>query len=110
MRTIGTVTRLQIQRGSLKSGEKPTRTYDPAPLLAVPVLHVSPDGALGASSADMWVVDVHHRSHPVTKNEDGLHGISLGFTAHYEAMREHFGDRVAIGCASPTIPATSDSV
>jgi hypothetical protein len=110
MRTIGTVTRLQIQRGSLKTGEKPTRTYDPTPLLAVPELYVSPDGALGGNpgGGGMWVVDVHHRSHPVTKNEDGLHGVSLGFTSHYDAMREHFGDRVVVGCAGENIIATSD--
>ena len=110
MRTIGTVTRLQVQRDSLKTGEKPTRTYDPTPLLAVPALYVSPDGALGGSSGGggMWVVDVHHRSHPVTKNEDGLHGISLGFTSHYDAMREHFGNRVEVGCAGENIIATSD--
>jgi hypothetical protein len=110
MRTIGKVTRLQVQRGSLKTGEKPTRTYDPTPLLAVPELHVSPDGALGASpgGGGMWVVDVHHRSHPITKNEDGLHGISIGFTSHYAAMREHFGDRVVVGCAGENIIATSD--
>jgi len=110
MRTIGTVTRLQIQRGSLKTGEKPTRTYDPTPLLAVSELHVSPDGALGGSpgGGGMWVVDVHHRSHPVTKNEDGLHGISLGFTSHYDAMREHFGDKVVVGCAGENIIARSD--
>ena len=110
MRTIGTITRLQIQRGSLKTGEKPTRTYDPTPLLAVSELHVSPDGALGGSPGvgGMWVVDVHHRSHPVTKNEDGLHGISLGFTSHYDAMREHFGDKVVVGCAGENIIARSD--
>src|SRR5882724_8535492 len=108
MRTIGTVTRLQIQRDSLKTGEKPTRTYDPTPLLAVPALHVSPDGALGASPGGMWVVDVHHRAHPDTKNEDGLHGISIGFTSHYDAMREHFGNRVEVGCAGENIIATSD--
>ncbi len=108
MRTIGKITRLQIQRGSLKTGEKPTRTYDPTPLLAVPELYVSPDGALGANPGGMWVVDVHHRSHPVTKNEDGMHGISLGFTSHYDAMREHFGDRVVVGCAGENIIATSN--
>jgi len=108
MRTIGTVTRLQIQRDSLKTGEKPMRTYDPTPLLAVPTLHVSPDGALGASPGGMWVVDVHHRSHPVTKNEDGVHGISLGFTSHYDAMREHFGEKLVMGCAGENIIATSD--
>jgi hypothetical protein len=107
MRTIGTVTRLQIQRGSLKRGEKPTRVYDPTPLLAVPALSVSPDGALGASPSDpdTWLVDVHHRAHPHTKNEDGQHGISLGFTSHYRAMREHFGDKLAVGCAGENIIA-----
>lgn len=108
MRTIGTITRLQIQRGSLKTGQKPTRTYDPAPLLSVPILHVSADGALGGGLGDTWVVDVHHRSHPATKNEDGLHGISLGFTAHYDAMRDHFGDRIQLGCAGENIIATAD--
>lgn len=110
MRTIGTVTRLQIQRGSLKRGEKPTRQYDPAPLLAVPALTVSPDGALGASPDDpeAWIVDVHHRAHPQTKNEDGLHGISIGFTSHYEAMQEHFGERIEVGCAGENIIAKVD--
>jgi len=108
MRTIGTVARLQIQRGSLKRGEKPTRLYDPAPLLAVPALNVTPDGALGGSADGTWIVDVHHRAHPSTKNEDGLHGISLGFTSHYAAMRDHFGDRVEVGCAGENIIATSD--
>ena len=107
MRTIGSITRLQIQRGSLKRGEKPTRVYDPAPLLAVPALNVSPAGALGGAPDGSWIVDVHHRDHPYTKNEDGLHGISLGFTAHYDAMRAHFGDKIAVGCAGENIIATS---
>ena len=108
MRMIGTVARLQIQRGSLKSGEKPTRRYDPAPLLSVPKLNVTPEGALGAIEDGVWVVDVHHRAHPHTKNEDGLHGISLGFTSHYDAMREHFGARVVVGCAGENIIAETD--
>lgn len=108
MRAIGTITRLQIQRGSLKRGEKPTRVYDPSPLLSVPALNVTPDGALGGTSDGAWVVDVHHRGHPETKNEDGLHGISLGFTSHYHAMREHFGGRLEVGCAGENIIATAD--
>jgi hypothetical protein len=108
MRTIGRIVRLQIQRGSLKTGEKPIRRYDPTPLLAVPRLNVTPDGALGSPDGGDWIVDVHHRAHPFTKNEDGLHGISLGFTAHYDAMREHFGDRIAVGCAGENIIAITD--
>ena len=110
MRSIGTVARLQIQRGSLKRGEKPARVYDPTPLLSVPALNVSPDGALGASPSDddTWIVDVHHRAHPRSKNEDGLHGISIGFTSHYAAMQEHFGERLAVGCAGENIIAEVD--
>ncbi|HKA59143.1 MAG TPA: hypothetical protein VKD28_11070 [Gemmatimonadales bacterium] len=106
MRPIGTITRLQIQRGSLKTGAKPTRRYDPSPLLSVPQLSVTPDGALGARDGE-WIVDVHHRAHPFTKNEDGLHGISLGFTSHYDAMRERFGARIDVGCAGENIIATA---
>lgn len=106
MRAIGTITRLQIQRGSLKIGEKPMRRYDPGALLAVPRLNITPDGALGARDGE-WIVDVHHRAHPFTKNEDGLHGISLGFTSHYDEMRKRFGARIDVGCAGENIIATA---
>ena len=108
MRAIGTITRLQIQRSSLKTGEKPTRRYDPGPLLSVAQLNVTPDGALGGGEGGEWIVDIHHRAHPQTKNEDGLHGISLGFTSHYDAMREHFGDRIEVGCAGENVIAATD--
>lgn len=105
MRPLGPLIRLQIQRASLKTGARPERTYDPAPLVAVPRLAVGPDGVLGAGPDDAWMVDVHHRSHPATKNEDGLHGVSVGFTAHYDAMRERFGERLTIGCAGENLIA-----
>src|SRR5437016_722567 len=93
MRELGHVVRLQIQRSSLKTGEKPHRVYDPAPILTVERLSVSPDGALGEAADDAWMVDIHHRMHPSTKNPDGEHGISLGFTSHYDLMRARLGDR-----------------
>ncbi len=77
--------------------------YDPAPLLAVERLAVGPDGTLGLDPAQGWIVDVHHRAHPETKNPDGQHGISIGFTGHYDAMRTRFGGRVAVGCAGENI-------
>src|ERR1041384_114034 len=90
MRPLGPVVRLQVQRASLKTGEKPNRRYDPAPLLVVPRLAVAPDGVLGAGESAAWLVDVHHRGHPATKNDDGLHGVSVGFSAHYQAMQRRF--------------------
>lgn len=109
MRPLGPLVRLQIQRSSLKTGERPARIYDPAPLLAVPRLAVSPDGALGAADG-AWIVDVHHRGHPATKNGDGLHGISVGFTAHYEAMRRKFGARLTLGCAGENLIAETGAL
>ena len=92
MRELGRIVRLQIQRSSLKTGEKPRRSYDPAPLLAVDRVALGPDGVLGEEpGGGAWLVDVHHRAHPETKNEDGVHGVSLGFTSHYGLMRERFG-------------------
>lgn len=102
---IGPLVQLQIQRSSLKTGVKPERVYDPAPLLSVDEIWVSPEGILGRDAAGAWVVDVHHRSHPQTKNEDGLHGISVGFTGHYDAMRERFGERISAGCAGENMIA-----
>jgi hypothetical protein len=102
---IGRLVQLQIQRSSLKTGEKPNRVYDPAPLLSVDELWVSPDGILGRRPEGSWVVDVHHRAHPQTKNEDGLHGISVGFTGHYAEMRERFGQRITPGCAGENLIA-----
>jgi hypothetical protein len=105
MRPLGPLVRLQVQRSSLKTGERPLRTYDPAPLLAVDRLALSPDGVLGSAPDGGWIVDVHHRGHPATKNSDGLHGVSVGFTAHYGAMRDRFGARLTVGCAGENLIA-----
>jgi hypothetical protein len=103
MRELGRVVRLQIQRSSLKTGEKPHRRYDPEPILVVPRIAVTADGVLGEAPDETWLVDVHHRAHPHTKNPDGQHGVSVGFTSHYAVMRDRFGDRIALGCAGENI-------
>ena len=108
MRELGRIVHLQIQRSSLKTGEKSIRVYDPAPLLSVDRLAVGPDGALGEAPDGSWLVDVHHRAHPRTKNEDGEHGVSLGFTSHYAAMRDRFGQRITLGCAGENIIVATD--
>src|SRR5437762_12030473 len=111
MRELGRIVRLQIQRSSLKTGEKPRRSYDPAPLLAVDRVALGPDGVLGEEpGGGAWIVDVHHRAHPETKNEDGLHGVSVGFTSHYDAMRARFGERIVIGCAGENLIVAADRI
>jgi hypothetical protein len=73
--------------------------------VSVEQLWLTPDGILGLGPDGSWVVDIHHRLHPDTKNEDGLHAISVGFTGHYDEMRERFGARIVPGCAGENLIA-----
>ncbi len=100
---LGKVVRLQIQRSSLKVGEKPNRWYDTAPLWPVPELTLTSGGALAQLPNGESTPDVHHAAHPQSKNNQGKNGISIGFTAHYAAMQERFGAQVAEGCAGENI-------
>lgn len=101
MELIGTVTRLQIQESSLKVGDTPRR-YDPAPLRAVPELVVTRAGASFVDETGTTIIDVHNVGHPASKNR-ATNGVSLGFTSHYAAMRERFGDHLSDGIAGENI-------
>lgn len=103
---LGTVIALQVQISSLKVGESPRR-YDPAPLLPVFALTISPGGVVGETGEPDGVIDVHHRDHPASKNRT-KNGISLGFTAHYAAMRERFGPHLRDGIAGENMLISTD--
>ena len=99
---IGTVVRLQVQESSLKVGAKP-RSYDPAPIRSVTAVSLSRSGVVGLPGNGETLVDVHHHDHPDSKNRDGENGISLGFTTHYAAMRNRFGEHLTDGVAGENI-------
>ena len=103
LQPLGRIVRLQIQRSKLKLGEKPNRWYDPAPLLAVDELTLTPEGALARLPDGGTLIDIHHAAHPDTRNIDRLNDLSFGFTAHYAAMRERFGAHLVDGCAGENI-------
>jgi hypothetical protein len=107
VRYIGTIVRLQVQDSSLKVGTKPRR-YDPAPIRSVPAISLSPSGVIGLPVAGETIVDVHHHNHPASKNRDGENGISLGFTTHYAAMRDRFGEHLSDGVAGENILVAVD--
>ena len=104
---LGPIIRLQIQRSSLKTGLPKMNRYDPSPLFAVERLRMGPDGAI-ARIDGTDVLDVHHRAHPNTKNDDGLHAISVGLTSHYREMQERYGDHMVVGCAGENIIVEHD--
>lgn len=103
LRPLGKIIRLQIQRAPLKVGEKPNRVYDPAPLLAMAELTLTPQGALVPQADGAALIDVHHAAHPQTRNSDNVNALSLGFTAHYADMRARFGEHLALGCAGENL-------
>ena len=108
MGEIGLIVRLQVQTASLKVGEAPRQRYDPSPLLPVPALALDPDGAVGLIPGGEPVVDVHNRRHPSSRQSHGINALSIGFTSHYERMRERFGDAVADGVAGENVIVASD--
>lgn len=100
---IGRVKQVQVQRFSLKVGERPRAYYDPTPLLVVAHILVTPHGAIGVTSEGEQVIDVHHLHHPASRNHEGLNDLSVGFTSHYAAMRARFGHQIFEGCAGENI-------
>ena len=103
MHEIGRVKQVQVQRSSLKVGERPHAYYDPMPLLAVAYLLVTPHGAIGVTLEGERVMDVHHAHHLDSRNHEGLNDLSVGFTSHYAAMRARFGAQIFDGCAGENI-------
>ncbi len=110
MREIGLIKHVQLQRSSLKQGQRPQRYYDPAPLLLVERLCLAPGGVSSVGANGEPIIDIHHAGHPETKNSLGKNCISISFTSHYYAMRDRFGAHLTDGCAGENILVESDQV
>jgi hypothetical protein len=108
MPAIGRIVYLQIQRASLKVGEKPNRVYDPAPLLAVQTLTLTPTGAEARLPDGTPLLDIHNARHPDTKNIENENSVSVGFTHHYALLRQQFGDHQPLGCGGENIIVETD--
>lgn len=105
MRLLGEIARLQIQRQSLTIGTGPTRYFDPAALLVVDELFLTPGGACAPAPDGSCLVDVHHAAHPFSRSRRE-NSLSFGFSRHYESMRARFGERFTFGCAAENIIIT----
>jgi hypothetical protein len=110
MREIGLIKHIQLQRSSLKQGQRPNRYYDPAPLLLVERLRLESGGVSGMSAEGEPIIDVHHAGHPETKQVQGKNGISISFTSHYRAMRDRYGAHLTDGIAGENILVESDQI
>lgn len=102
MHIIGRIVRLQVQIESLKVGGGRGQRYDPSALISVPELALDGQGVIGRSAWNDDLPDVHHPGHPASRFRGG-NGISVGFTSHYAAMRERFGDHLTDGTAGENV-------
>ena len=98
---IGEIALLQVHGDLLKHPDR----FDPTPLIQVDEASIDAAGMLGWTGS-AWVVDVHHKAWP---GRGGRRPLSVGFTSHYDKMREHFRD-VPLGAAGENIVVTSDEV
>lgn len=102
MKLLGEIARLQIQRGSLTIGTGPTRYFDPAALLTVDEMFLTPGGAFASAPDGSCLIDVHHAAHPLSRSR-GENTLCFGFSRHYDTMRTHFGESFTFGCAAENI-------
>lgn len=106
---VHSIVRLQIQSAPLKRGDKPYKWYDPSYIRPVDRLDVTADGATGQVDGDPTeMIDVHNVTHPETRNHGRASGFSIGFTSHYEIMRDQFGEHITDGVAGENLLVDAD--
>lgn len=110
MRQIGSIKQVQVQRSGLKVGKKPDRYYNPTPLLAVSRLLLTERGVIGITDENLHIMDAHHADHAYSRHKKEVYRISIGFTSHYRAMRDKFGERLADGIAGENILVETEQV
>ncbi len=114
---IGSVVKLQIQRERLSVARIDGgvgKRYDPSGLLGVDQLGLTPQGVIGRHltipgdpDSGGWMMDVHSKIHPDGSAFTPGRALSIGFTSHYQAMAERFGE-APLGVAGENIIVACD--
>lgn len=102
VRELGMVKLIQIQPSGLIVRSVENEIYDPSRRVEVSSLFITSLGVEAVSSNGERVLDIHHIDHP-DKAYDNEDLVSIGFTSHYEAMRNRFGKHVIDGTAGENI-------
>lgn len=101
-RDLGRVVLTQVQPSRLTIEGEKGWYYDPTPLIEVACLEITPKGIMAETPHGERIMDVHHIDHPKTRFK-GENDVSIGFTAHYDVIREKFGDHMKYGLAGENI-------
>jgi hypothetical protein len=102
LRELGRVKLVQVQPSGLIIETPTGYFYDASRRLEVDRLFITPLGIEADTPDGEHVLDIHHISHPdKAYDDDDL--VCIGFTAHYEAMRDRFGEHMVDGIAGENI-------
>lgn len=102
IRELGKVKLVQVQPSGLIIETPSGDFYDESRRVEVEKLLITPLGIEATTSSGKHVLDIHHINHPDKAYEnDDL--VSIGFTYHYEAMRQRFGEHMVDGAAGENI-------
>ena len=98
---LGRVKLVQVQPSGLIIDTPSGDFYDVTRRVEVEKLIVTPLGIEADTVSGEHILDIHHMDHPDKAYKDDL--ISIGFTSHYAAMRERFGEHMQDGVAGENI-------
>ena len=101
-RELGKVKLVQIQPSGLIVETEAGEVYDASRRVEVDRLIITPLGVETVTPEGERVLDIHHINHP-GKAYDNKDLVSIGFTSHYAAMRERFGEHMVDGVAGENI-------
>ena len=106
IKVLGKIKLVQIQPNGLIIDTPDGDFYDATRRVEVASLIITPLGIEAVLPTGEPVLDIHHINHPDKAYKDDL--ISIGFTSHYAAMRQRFGDHMQDGTAGENIIIESD--
>ena len=99
---LGRVVLVQLQPTGLVIKRPSGNIYDKSRLVEVDQLVLNQKGIEAITSTGEKVLDIHHLDHPGKKyDDDDL--VCIGFTSHYDKMRERFGEHIVYGSAGENI-------
>jgi len=101
IRELGKVKLVQVQPNGLVIDTPSGKFYDVTRRVEVDSLIITPLGIEANLANGEHVLDIHHINHPNKAYKDDL--VSIGFTSHYAAMRERFGEHMQDGTAGENI-------
>ncbi len=99
---LGTVKLVQLQPNGLIIEKDGDYFYDESRRVEVDQLLVNSKGIEANTPDGLHVLDIHHLDHP-DKEYDDDDLVCIGFTSHYDKMRERFGKHMVYGSAGENI-------